>query len=78
VGQSSSKRKREEEKMSNGFDIKFEGLDMDSDQVQALLKQYKKIKKYQKSNLFAVKTIDGTEDYVSELIKEGEEYGTLD
>jgi len=64
--------------MSNGFDIKFEGLDMDSDQVQALLKQYKKIKKYQKSNLFAVKTIDGTEDYVSELIKEGEEYGTLD
>jgi|TARA_R100000951_G_scaffold47701_1_gene40702 dynactin complex subunit len=64
--------------MSNGFDIKFEGLDMDSDQVQALLKQYKKIKKYQKSNLFAVKTIDGTEDYVSELIKEGEEYGALD
>ena len=51
---------------------------MDSDQVQALLKQYKKIKKYQKSNLFAVKTIDGTEDYVSELIKEGEEYGSLD
>ena len=64
--------------MSNGFYIKFEGLDMDSDQVQALLKQYKKIKKYQKSNLFAVKTIDGTEDYVSELIKEGEEYGALD
>jgi len=64
--------------MSNGFDIKFEGLDMDSDQVQALLKQYKKIKKYQKSNLFAVKSIDGTEDYVSELIKEGEEYGALD
>lgn len=64
--------------MSNGFDIKFEGVDMDSDQVQALLKQYKKIKKYQKSNLFAVKTIDGTEDYVSELIKEGEEYGALD
>ncbi len=64
--------------MSNGFDIKFEGLDMNPDQVQALLKQYKKIKKYQKSNLFAVKTIDGTEDYVSELIKEGEEYGVLD
>jgi len=51
---------------------------MKPDQVQTLLKQYKKIKKYQKSNLFAVKTIDGTEDYVSELIKEGEEYGTLD
>ena len=64
--------------MSNGFSIEFEGIDMKPDQVQTLLKQYKKIKKYQKSNLFAVKTLDGTEDYVSEMIKEGEEYGTLD
>jgi len=64
--------------MSNGFDIKFEGLDMNQDQVQALVKKYKKIKKYQKSSLFAVKTMDGTEDYVSQLIKEGEEYGPLD
>ena len=64
--------------MSNGFNIKFEGLDMGQEQVQALVKKYKKVKKYQKSNLFAVKTMDGTEDYVSELIKEGEEYGPLD
>jgi hypothetical protein len=64
--------------MSNGFDIKFEGLDMNQDQVQALVKKYKKIKKYQKSSLFAVKTMDGTENYVSQLIKEGEEYGPLD
>jgi|TARA_B100000900_G_scaffold390460_1_gene384197 hypothetical protein len=61
-----------------GFDIKFEGIDMDPDQVQELLKKYKKVKKYQKTNLFAVKTMDGTEDYVSELIKEGEDYKTLD
>ena len=61
-----------------GFDIKFEGIDMDPDQVQELLKKYKKVKKYQKTNLFAVKTMDGTEDYVSELIKEGEDYTTLD
>ena len=64
--------------MSNGFDIKFEGLDMNQDQVQALVKKYKKIKKYQKSAIFEVKTMDGTEDYVSQLIKEGEEYGPLD
>lgn len=64
--------------MSNGFDIKFEGLDMNQDQVQALVKKYKKIKKYQKSTIFEVKTMDGTEDYVSQLIKEGEEYGPLD
>jgi hypothetical protein len=64
--------------MSKGFDIKLEGIDMNPDQVQNLLKKYKKIKKYQKSSLFAVKTMDGTEDYVSQLIKEGEEYGSLD
>ena len=61
--------------MSSGFDINFEGLDMDPDQVQVLLKQYKKIKKYQKSNLFAIKTLDGTEDVVSKMIEEGNETG---
>ena len=64
--------------MNNGFDIKFEGIDMNPDHVQALLKKYKKVKKYQKSSLFAVKTMDGTENYVSQLIKESEEYGGLD
>jgi|TARA_R100000081_G_C4817737_1_gene176632 hypothetical protein len=61
--------------MSKGFDINFEGLDMDPDQVQALLKQYKKIKKYQKSNLFAIKTMDGTENVVSKMIEEAHEEG---
>ena len=61
-----------------GFDVNFEGIDMNPDQVQAILKKYKKVKKYQRSNIFEVKTMDGTEDYVSELIKEGEEYGPLD
>jgi predicted rRNA methylase YqxC with S4 and FtsJ domains len=64
--------------MSSGFDVNFEGLDMGQEQVQTLVRKYKKVKKYQKSNLFAVKTMDGTEDYVSQLIKEGEEYGPLD
>jgi len=58
-----------------GFDIDFEGLDMKPDQIQDLLKKYKKIKKYQKSNLFAIKTIDGTEKIVSEMIKEASEEG---
>tara|TARA_B100001063_G_C16548286_1_gene444764 strand:- start:96 stop:287 length:192 start_codon:yes stop_codon:yes gene_type:complete len=62
--------------MSNGFNIKFEGLDMGQVQVQALVKKYKKVKKYQKSNLFAVKTMDGTEDYVSKLIEEGQGFDT--
>ncbi len=61
--------------MSNGFDINFEGLDMNPDGVQDLLRKYKKIKKYQKSNLFAVKTIDGTENIISEMIRETREGG---
>ena len=62
----------------SGFNIKFEGLDMGQEQVQSLVRKYKKVKKYQKSNLFAVKTMDGTEDYVSKLIEEGKDFNTLD
>ncbi len=61
--------------MGKGFDIKLEGIDMDPDQVQELLKKYKKVKRYQKSNLFTIKTMDGTEEYVSQLIKEAEDSG---
>jgi cytochrome oxidase Cu insertion factor (SCO1/SenC/PrrC family) len=61
--------------MAKGFDINFEGLEMDPDQVQALVKKYKKIKKYQKSNLFTIKTLDGTEDYISKMIEEAREGG---
>jgi HEAT repeat protein len=64
--------------MDKGFNIKLEGIDMDPDQVQTLLKQYKKVKKYQKSSIFAVKEMDGTEDIVSKLIEEAEDMGPLD
>ncbi len=58
-----------------GFDINFEGLDMDPNEVQALLKKYKKLKRYQKSSLFAVKTMDGTENVVSKMVEEAREGG---
>jgi hypothetical protein len=63
--------------MSEGFqDNKLKvGVEISTDEVQKLLKQYKKVKKYMKSSLFAVKTMDGTEKYVSELLKEAEENG---
>ena len=61
--------------MTNGFDINFEGLDMNPDEVQTLVKKYKKIKKYQKSSIFAVKTMDGTEEIVSKMIDEAREGG---
>ena len=60
--------------MSEGFDkVEFD-LPVKKDEVKKLLKKYKKIKKYMKSPLFAIKTIDGTEELVSSLHKEAEEY----
>jgi hypothetical protein len=60
--------------MNKGFnnDEKIKVI-INDDEVNKILKQYKKIKKYMKSPLFAVKTMDGTENYVSKLIKEAEE-----
>jgi hypothetical protein len=43
------------------------------DEVQDLIKKYKKIKKYMKSPLYEIKNMDGTETLVSGLIKEYEE-----
>jgi hypothetical protein len=47
---------------------------INDDEVSKLLKKYKKIKKYMKSPLYTVKTIDGTEEIVSSLLKESKEY----
>ena len=60
--------------MNRGFnknvEVEFELPEQD---LNRLLKEYKKIKKYQKSSLYAIKTMDGTEEIVSSLIKEAEE-----
>lgn len=62
--------------MSNGFGGASENsanITINIDEVNTLIKKYKKIKKYMKSNIFQVKTMEGTETYVSGLIKEAEE-----
>lgn len=61
--------------MSEGFSEEKIEVAIYKDEVKKLLKKYKKIKKYQRSSIFEVKTMDGTETYVSELIKEAEENG---
>ena len=48
-------------------------ITIDLDNIDIVLKQYKKIKKYQKSSLYAIKSMDGTEEIISSLIKEAEE-----
>lgn len=60
--------------MSEGFDNKLKvGVEISTDEIDNILKKYKKVKKYMKSSLFAVKTMDGTETYVSKLIEEAKE-----
>ena len=58
--------------MTAGFGNKLK-VEINSTEVDKLLKQYKKIKKYMKSSLYKVKKIDGTEKVVSELLKEYED-----
>lgn len=41
------------------------------DEVSKLLKKYRSIKKYMKSSLYQIKTIDGTETIVKNLLEEG-------
>ena len=59
--------------MSDGFSEEKIEVQIYKDEVKKLLKQYKKIKKYQRSSIFEVKTMDATEKYISELIKGVEE-----
>jgi hypothetical protein len=61
--------------MSAGFENKNgkATVIINDDEVSKLLKKYKKIKKYMKSPLYTVKTIDGTEEIVSSLLKESKE-----
>ena len=70
--------RKKEKKMSAGFGAeKIKSGEakviINDNEVNKLLKKYKKIKKYMKSPLYAVKTIDGTEEIVSSLLKEAEE-----
>jgi hypothetical protein len=59
--------------MNNGFENKDAKVTIYKDEVNDLLKKYKKIKKYMKSSLYEVKTMDGTETLVSDLLKEYKE-----
>ena len=56
--------------MSSGFNV---GFNYSKGNMDKLMKKYKKLKKYQKSSLFAIKTIDGTEEVISKMVKEVED-----
>jgi len=44
------------------------GIDLDA--IKGVKKKYKKLKKYMRSGIYQVKTMDGTEKVISELLKE--------
>ena len=56
--------------MSEGFSEEKIEVAINKDEVKNLLKRYKKVKKYMRSPVFTVKTMDGTEKFVSELLKD--------
>jgi hypothetical protein len=60
----------EKEKTINSGDLNIE---MNLDHLKDVKKKYKKIKKYMRSPLFAVKVMDGNEKVVSKLLREFED-----
>jgi hypothetical protein len=60
--------------MKEGFD-NVAKVTVYKDEVEKLLKNYKKIKKYMKSPLFAIKTMDGNENIVNSLLSNNAEDG---
>jgi hypothetical protein len=59
--------------MTKGFDDFDVEVEMPEEDINKLIKTYKKLKKYQKSSLFAIKTMDGTEKVISKMLEEAEE-----
>lgn len=44
-----------------------------TDELNKIVKRYKNAKKYMKSTMFTIKTLDGSETYISSLIKEAQD-----
>ncbi|ADO98378.1 hypothetical protein CYVG_00177 [Cyanophage S-SSM6a] len=54
-------------------DAKQGKVEINQEEYKKVLKKYKKIKKYMRSSLFEIRTMDGTEKVVSQLNKEANE-----
>jgi len=58
------------EKEGKGFKGQELKVNVNQEELNKLVKVYKKMNKYRKSPLFAVKTMDNTEKIVSQMIEE--------
>ena len=45
-------------------------IDVNADEVKNIKKKYKKLQKYMRSSLYEIKTMDGTEKTITNLLKE--------
>lgn len=56
-------------KNESEFDRKLKSI-INEDEVAKLIKKYKKLKKFKKSNIHAVNQLDGRKDIIQELMDE--------
>ncbi len=59
--------------MSEGFNNSKIRINVNKEELNKLIKKYKNIKKYQRSSLYKIKELDGTETVINSLIQEAEE-----
>ena len=45
-------------------------IDVNADEIKSIKKKYKKLKKYMRSSLYEIKSMDGTEKTITNLLKE--------
>jgi len=55
--------------MTKFFDNKAK-VNVNGDELVNVMKKYKKLKKYMKSNIYELHTLNQTETYISNLLKE--------
>jgi Zn-dependent M16 (insulinase) family peptidase len=62
--------KRQKEKMSKGFEKKLFDVEveMPHEDIQKLVKEYKKLKKYQKSSMCEIEKLSGKKTKVDKLV----------
>jgi hypothetical protein len=60
--------------MSKGFDVDSVDVEISKDDINKLIKRYKKLKKYQKSNFHTIEALDGKDTIIEKLIRESDGY----
>ena len=58
--------------MTKGFNVDSVEVEMSKGDMKRLIKKYKKLKKFQKSNLHMIETLGGTDTIIEKLIQESD------